>query len=107
MDIDLTKDELTEEEQLYVNARNWLRQAREEYLAKPSAHSRATVTMASGKGQVPPEPEDDDETLSPEEWVEQASKDEIKAELDQRGVKYPAKATHEDLGNLLLESVKK
>lgn len=97
-DIDLTVEKLSDDDQRYVDARNWLRQAREDYLAHPSAHSEDSETVLPGDA-------DEDGVLSPEEWVAQATKDEIKAELDRREISYPAKATHDDLGALLLEAV--
>lgn len=101
--IDLTKDKLTDDEERYVLANNYLRLAREEYLA----HGTATSQVAALSAQEPEDHDEDDEEegVSVEEWVASANKQEVISELKRRDIEHNPKSSKDDLGALLIASV--
>lgn len=99
MRIDLTKETLTEDEQTYIDSRSWLAREREQVLATLAAGGEVS---AAARGEV----EDDDvHQVTVEEWVAQASKAEVIAELKDREVEHDPKSRKADLDRLLINAV--
>ena len=96
-------DELSDEDRAYLDARVWLKTAHAEAHRQHEATSGADETDASASDDQAPE--DEDAEISPEEWVEQASKPEIIAELERRGISHNPRDKKDDLGALLLQHV--
>lgn len=99
--MNIRKAKLSEDDQRYVDANNYLRMLREEYLAHRGATSE---DPAQSEGDDPEEDEEDD-AVSPEEWVATASKAEIVAELKRRKIDHDPKSSKDDLGVQLLAVV--
>lgn len=91
---DTAWDDLTEDEQSYLNDRQMLK---DQYLRLHKART-AKAEERSSEDEVVAE-------VSAEEWVAKAKKTEIEEELDKRGIQYDPKSSKADLGQLLLDSV--
>jgi len=100
----ITKAELTDDEQAYVDQRGMLAQARATYQAM-SDEDKASVVEQHGDDQRAAEEQEEDEGVPVEEWLKTATVAEIKEELDSRGVEYKADAKKPELSKLLVDSV--
>jgi hypothetical protein len=95
--IDYTKsyDELSKGEREYLDARHALRVEHER------RHGHYLASLENDEGAE----EADSDDVSVEEWVKTAKKDDIKEQLDDRGIDYPASANKDELAALLVEAV--
>lgn len=104
--IDATKDwdQLTEEDQQYLNERSHLKA---EYFRARKHMERGTrrggqeTLVEDGKRRARSE----DAEVTPEQWVEEANKEQIVAELENRGIDYDPRARKDALAKLLLSHV--
>lgn len=103
--IDPTRDwdELSDDEQAYLNQRTHLKaeyfRARKHMEAQRDTED-GEETLIEG-GQKVEEPSD----ITPEQWVQQANKEEIISELESREIDHDPKARKDALAKLLLEHV--
>lgn len=94
IDIRKSYEDLTDDERYYLDGRQWLKTAHE------IAHDQWVAD-----GEPDGESDDPDESdLTPGQWVAQANRKQIMAELDERGVEYNKNESKDSLGAKLLAS---
>lgn len=100
----ITKAELSDDEQHYVDSRSHLATLREQYQAMPK-ESQESLQAQLEDEKSEAEAQEEENGVSVEEFVESATVAQIKAELDERGVEYDPKAKKPELGKLLVDAV--
>lgn len=95
-------DQLDEDEQRYLNQRAHLKAE----FFRIRKHVEAQHDSTGGEEVlVGGEDEGSENELTPEQWVEQANKEQVISELENRGIEHDPKARKDVLAKLLLEHV--
>lgn len=108
--IDPTRDwdELSDDEQAYLNQRTHLKaeyfRARKHMEAQRDTED-GEETLIEGGRKVEGSSEEEPSDITPEQWVQQANKEDIVAELERREIEHDPKARKDALAKLLLEHV--
>jgi hypothetical protein len=92
--INLRAAELTDAEREYISTRSWMLRARVE-----------VETQRSNGVEVPETDPEVEAEVTVEEWVAQASKAEVVAELKEREIEHDPKSRKADLDVLLINAV--
>lgn len=97
IDVRTAYEDLTDDERYYLDCRQWLKE--QHYTAHQQWLADGSPDSPEGSSEDP-----DESDLTPEQWVAQANRKQIMAELDERGVEYGKTESKDSLGAKLLAS---